>query len=79
MTRDAVLKQALRLTVEDRADVAERLLASLDEASSEDPEALEKAWAIEIEHRGRRVLADESSGSSWGEARQRIEARLASK
>jgi putative addiction module component (TIGR02574 family) len=79
MTRDLLLKEALRLPVRDRADVAAELLASLDDEAPDDFEAAEKAWAIEIERRGRRALAGESAGLPWEEVRQRLEARLASK
>lgn len=79
MTRDVLLKEALRLPVTDRADVAAELLASLDDEAPEDLEATEKAWAIEIERRGRRVLAGESAGLPWEEVRQRLEERLARK
>ena len=79
MTRDALLKEALRLPLRDRADVAAELLASLDDEAPDDLEAAEKAWAIEIERRGRRVLAGESAGLPWEDVRQRLEDRLASK
>ena len=46
-------EQALKLTAEERAHLADRLLASL----SEDPE-IEEAWAIEVERR----VADIESG-----------------
>lgn len=49
--------------------MAAELLASLDEPEDADVEA---AWAEEIERRARRVLAGESSGSDWVEARARI-------
>ena len=62
MTRDVLLKEALKLPVRDRADVAAELLASLDDQPLEDPEEVAKAWAAEIERRGRRVLAGESAG-----------------
>ena len=79
MTRDALLKEVLRLPLRDRADVAAELLASLDDEAPDDLEAAEKAWAIEIERRGRRVLAGESAGLPWEDVRQRLEDRLASK
>jgi putative addiction module component (TIGR02574 family) len=77
MTRDALLKEALKLPVKDRADVAAELLASLDDQPLEDPEEVAKAWAAEIERRGRRVLAGESAGVPWEEVRCRLEERLA--
>lgn len=64
-----LIHEALQLSPEERADVAAELLASLDE--SEDPD-VEATWAEEIERRARRVLAGESSGTDWVEARARI-------
>jgi putative addiction module component (TIGR02574 family) len=46
-----VEEQALRLSVRDRARLAHRLLESLDEAASEDPAEVERAWKEEIERR----------------------------
>jgi len=66
---EQVLKDALRLSLDDRAEVAAELLASLDEPADEGVEA---AWAAEIERRARRVLAGESAGTDWTEARARI-------
>jgi hypothetical protein len=79
MTRDVLLKEALRLPVRDRADVAAELLASLDDAPPDDPEEVAKAWAVEIERRGRRVLAGDSAGLHWEGVKQGLEGRLAKK
>ena len=68
----AVLREALTLGPDERADVAAELLASLDDSITEDPAAVQAAWAKEIERRGRRVLAGESSGEPWEEVRDRI-------
>ncbi len=43
-----VLKEALTLDVQDRADLAQRLLASLDDLSEEETEQL---WAEEAQRR----------------------------
>ena len=77
MTREALLQEALRLPHTERADVAAELLASLDEEPADNLEAVERAWAAEIERRARRVLAGESAGVPWEQARERIEGRLA--
>jgi putative addiction module component (TIGR02574 family) len=50
---DAIVADALQLTAEERARVADKLLASL----SEDPD-IEQAWATEVERR----LAEIESG-----------------
>jgi putative addiction module component (TIGR02574 family) len=72
----AVLREALTLPVDERADVAAELLASLDDEPAEDLAEVEMAWAKEIERRARRVLAGESTGEPWENVRARIEARL---
>jgi putative addiction module component (TIGR02574 family) len=67
-----LLRQALALPSEERADVAAELLASLDEPSPQDQAEVEGAWAREIEKRARRVLAGESSGEPWEAVRDRL-------
>lgn len=70
-----LLREALALPVDERADVAAQLLASLDDedVATEDIEA---AWAAEIEKRARRVLSGQSEGIPWGDVRRRAEAEL---
>jgi putative addiction module component (TIGR02574 family) len=60
----AVLATALRLTVEERAELAAELLASLDGEPEEDVEA---AWAVEIERRVQRLEQEGSRGRPWQE------------
>lgn len=71
-----LLREALTLPIDERADVAAELLASLDDAGAEDPAEVEAAWAAEIEKRARRVMARESQGIPWEEVRARAEAEL---
>lgn len=71
-----LLREALTLPVEERADVAAELLASLDDAETENPSEVEAAWAAEIERRARRVMAGESAGVHWEDVRRRAEAEL---
>jgi len=59
----ALLREALALPLEERADVAE-LVASLD-GTEPDLADVEPAWAAEIETRARRVLAGNSLGIPW--------------
>jgi hypothetical protein len=54
-----LLREALSLPIDQRADVAAELLASLDDVGIEDGAEVEAAWAAEIERRARRVLAEE--------------------
>lgn len=69
-----LLREALGLRADERADVAAELIASLDNnAPDADPDAVESAWAAEIERRARRVLAGESPGTSWEEVRRPVD------
>jgi hypothetical protein len=72
----AILREALALPLAERADVAAELLASLDRAEAENPAEVEAAWAVEIEKRAGRVMAEESSGVEWEEVRRRARAEL---
>lgn len=71
----ALLREALALPLEERADVAAELLASLDGAETDFAD-VEAAWAAEIEKRARRVLAGDSLGNPWEDVRRRAEADL---
>lgn len=64
-----VLRHALELSTEERADVVAESLVSLDEPESEGAE-IEAAWAAEIERRARRVLSGESTGIPWDEVKR---------
>ena len=66
----------MTLPVAERADVAAELLASLDDAETENPAEVEAAWAAEIERRARRVMSGESAGVPWEDVRRRAEAEL---
>ncbi|MDA1095296.1 MAG: addiction module protein [Acidobacteria bacterium] len=72
----AVLRDALDLPVDERADLAAELLASLDGDGPEDQAAVEEAWAKEIERRARRVMSGESQGIPWEEVRVCAESAL---
>jgi len=71
MKRDVakILKEALALPAEDRAALAESLLASLDEHVDEDAEA---AWAAEIDRRMVGLDAGTVSAIPWSEVRRRL-------
>ena len=71
-----LLREAMALPVKERADLAAELLASLDDASAEDPAEVEAAWAAEIERRARRVMTGETAGIPWEDVRRRAEAEL---
>jgi hypothetical protein len=74
---DAVLREALALPVDRRAEVAAELLASLDEPVQDDPDVIRREWAEELDRRARRALSGEDPGEPWTEVRDRIRSKLA--
>jgi putative addiction module component (TIGR02574 family) len=70
-----LLREALRLSPEDRAQMAVELIASIDGAPDADAEA---AWAKEIERRASRAISGISQGSDWETVRARIERKALS-
>ena len=72
-----VLADALRLPVNDRADVAAELLRSLDEEEQTlPPDEVERLWAAEITRRARRAMRGESVGRDAEEVLGAIELQL---
>ena len=71
MKRDvtALLKEALALPLTQRADLAEALVASLEEHSAEDTET---AWKTEVERRIAELDEGAVSTIPWTELRQRL-------
>jgi hypothetical protein len=69
---EELLRALLALPVNDRADVAAELLASLTKPGESDRDAVEAAWGREIEHRTRRVVAGESAGEPWSDVRAHL-------
>ncbi|WP_437505420.1 addiction module protein [Sorangium sp. So ce1099] len=72
-SRNAVLAAALQLPPEERADVAKRLIASLDGPADEDVEA---AWLAEVERRLQDVDRGTAKVEAWDAARERLARRL---
>ena len=72
-----LLREALALPAEERADVAAELLASLEDPTATDETAVQAAWAREIERRAHRVIAGDSAGEPWEDVRQGIARGLA--
>lgn len=68
---EALLREALALPDEDRADVAAKLLASLDAPQADDPEVVQALWRHELEQRAKRALSGEAIGEDWASIRQR--------
>jgi len=65
-----ILDEALELPHETRAEIAAKLLESLDERQNDD---IDDAWAAEIERRCAAVDSGEAVTSDWNEFRARIE------
>lgn len=73
-TADTVLREALALPADERAQVAADLLTSLDTEPNDT--AVASAWAEELERRARQILSDPSVDEDWDTARERIAGRL---
>jgi putative addiction module component (TIGR02574 family) len=73
---DELLSKVLRLPVDERARVAQVLIASLDEGPAD--EGAEQAWSGEIEKRARDVLAGKSVVVETGEMFRRLRNELSS-
>jgi hypothetical protein len=72
-----LLEEALRLPLEERADVAAELLRSLDEAESTiSADEVERRWAAEITGRAERARRGESTGRDAGLVLDSIESKL---
>lgn len=69
---EALLREALALPDEDRANVAAELLASLDAPAAYDPATVRTLWNQELERRAKRVLSRDAFGEDWSSVRQRL-------
>ncbi len=65
---EEVVRQALALDEDDRAEVAARLLDSLEET---EPEA-EDVWVAELERRAAELESGAVQGISWEDLRERL-------
>lgn len=70
MKSDVLLEQVLSLPEEQRAELAVRILESLDPAPDT---SIDDAWAAEIERRCAAVDAGTLVTSDWDDVRRRIE------
>lgn len=72
-----MLEAALRLPVEERANVAAELLRSLDDTGQALPqEEVERRWAAEITRRAERAMRGESAGRDASVVLSSIESKL---
>jgi putative addiction module component (TIGR02574 family) len=72
-TAEKVLSEALTLDTRERADVAARLLASLDGEPDHDVEA---AWAAEVARRIEEIEAGRVELVPWEDVERRIEREI---
>lgn len=71
-----MLKDALGLSERERAEIAARLIASLDTASAQDSSDVRDAWAAEIQRRCEALDAGTASTTDWDDARRGIQAEI---
>ena len=73
---DRILQDALGLSDKERAEIAARLIESLDADVGADTEGVEEAWAAEIERRCAALDAGTSGTTAWDDVRRQIETDL---
>ena len=71
-----ILQDVLALPENERAELAVRLIESLDNGADA---GVDEAWAAEIERRCAALDAGEAVTSDWEEVRRRIETQLLNK
>jgi putative addiction module component (TIGR02574 family) len=64
-----LLQEAMTLPLDERARLAEELMASLDEKEDQ----VEAAWAAEIQRRAQEVRDGAAPGEDWRKVLQRIQ------
>lgn len=75
MAIEAVLDEVLKLSAEDRAELAERILDSLDEADVIEP-GHHAAWTQEIERRLHEARTDRTKLTDMAEVMSRARATI---
>ena len=73
---DKLLQDALALPEKERAEIAARLIESLDIGQEGEAAEVEVAWAAEIERRCAALDADTTGTTSWDELRRQIKAEI---
>jgi putative addiction module component (TIGR02574 family) len=64
----ALRDEVLALSIEERAELAVELLASLDEeVSHDDPEEIDHAWGEEMVRRSAQITSGEAKTLKWDE------------
>ena len=73
---DRVLQDALGLSEQERAEIAVRLIESLDVVSDAEAAEVEAAWAAEIERRCAALDAGRAGTTAGEEVRRQIKAEI---
>lgn len=71
-----VLQDALALSEQERAEIAARLIESLDVGPEGEAAEVEAAWAAEIERRCAALDAGTTGTTNWEEVRRQIKAEI---
>lgn len=71
-----VLQDALSLSEQERAEIAARLIESLEVGPETEPAEVEAAWAAEIERRCNALDTGTTGATSWDDLRRRIKAEI---
>lgn len=71
-----ILRDALALPEHDRAEIAARLIESLDDVADQ---SVDEAWVAEIERRCVALDTGEAATSDWADVRRRIETQILDK
>jgi putative addiction module component (TIGR02574 family) len=74
-----VLQDALTLSEEERAEIAARLIESIEVGPEDDRVEVEAAWAAEIERRCAALDAGITGTTDWADVRRQIEAEILGK
>jgi len=73
MSKEQVLEQALKLDLKDRADLAQRLLSSLE---SLNPEEHDRLWTEVAVRRAEELRSGKAKGYTWEEIKRDALSRL---
>ena len=64
-----MLREALSLPGDDRADIAAELAASLDDESADGTETVQAVWHKELEELAKRVVSGDTVEEEWATVR----------
>jgi putative addiction module component (TIGR02574 family) len=71
-----VLQDALALSEQERAEIAARLIESLEVGPDDEPAEVEAAWAAEIDRRCAALDAGTTGTTDWADVQRQIKAEI---